>query len=505
MAVAEFSVNIKTADEQSKPTISMIYRNVENTADTLTEERVYGIAWVDKTNSNYVLKARLFKAMHTYNKATNVWEAPTNSAILGDQELTLSSAFESIGTLSFSRIAKGGFIAVWQAEVQGKGVIYFRVFDDVTGKPINRETVLEASLNEQSNPRVQYNKSGDVSIVWEERDNQDKSTIRHRSLDPLNQRDLFKKRGDKSLALGDKNTPIIGMPDYHVASEASGIVSLPNTEFKPYIVKIVQDLSGSISGAGGDVTFILMSNGALLAAGYSDERFGKGRTLANDSNAKAFIKVLDSVTDFSLGKNHAVAIRTDGSAWASGANDFGQIGAGSIFKKIDAWQVSMEDAKQVVAGYRSTYVITKNNILLVCGGNKYYQLGTGDTETQTSWKQSLTDVAQVFIGIDSDIIYNEYAYALKTDGTLMMVGKRDITGWLFYKSWTQIAVDVKTVFQANHLIYVAKNDGQFYKLLFSYHEDSNGASSYQFDGEINIPELNDMNVVQMVGNLALTK
>jgi alpha-tubulin suppressor-like RCC1 family protein len=126
------------------------------------------------------------------------------------------------------------------------------------------------------------------------------------------------------------------------------------------------------------------------------------------------------------GYRHTIALKTDGTLWAWGNNDAGQLGDGTIISKRSPVTVAGGGTnwKQVAAGEEFSAAIKTDGTLWTWGLNARGQLGTGTTTARsspgtvagggTNWKQ-----------VDCS---NFAALALKTDGTLWSWGGNPFGG-----------------------------------------------------------------------------
>ncbi len=156
------------------------------------------------------------------------------------------------------------------------------------------------------------------------------------------------------------------------------------------------------------------------------------------------------VSQVSAGADHSMIVMTDGSLWAAGSNDNGQLGDGSTTDRLTPVKVktaggaAMTEVKQVSSGANHSMILKKNGDLWAVGLNKYGQLGDGSTakksnpvqvvtagsaphetiqslgvtnptEVLTAAGRPLTEVAHISSG-------NEYTMIVKTDDTLWAVG-----------------------------------------------------------------------------------
>ena len=90
-------------------------------------------------------------------------------------------------------------------------------------------------------------------------------------------------------------------------------------------LQVMEDVA-SVS-AGADFTVALKTDGTLWAWGGNDYgQLGNGSTTPSDLP----ICVLDQVTAVSAGDYHVAALRADGSLWTWGDNLYGQLGDGTL-------------------------------------------------------------------------------------------------------------------------------------------------------------------------------
>jgi len=116
--------------------------------------------------------------------------------------------------------------------------------------------------------------------------------------------------------------------------------------------------------------------------------------------------------------NHTVAVKTDGTLWAWGSNQYGKLGDGTKTNRNSPVQVgSSKDWKAVTAYDEYTVAIKKDGTLWAWGRNQHGQLGNG-TKTDSSVPiqvGSAKNWAAVSTG-------GYHTVAIKTDGTLWAWG-----------------------------------------------------------------------------------
>lgn len=128
------------------------------------------------------------------------------------------------------------------------------------------------------------------------------------------------------------------------------------------------------------------------------------------------------------GGQHSLAIRSDGTMWAWGANDFGQVGSGSNFDSIatpvrlifdiDPKSTANNSLDKVAAGGFHTLAIMTDGTLWAWGLNADGQLGNDSTDDARVPQR---------VGLDKDWVAvaagQYFSFALKSDGTLWAWGR----------------------------------------------------------------------------------
>jgi alpha-tubulin suppressor-like RCC1 family protein len=80
------------------------------------------------------------------------------------------------------------------------------------------------------------------------------------------------------------------------------------------------------------------------------------------------------------GHEHTVAVKSDGTLWTWGRNEWGQLGDGTMVNQSIPVQVgSATNWQSVAAGHEHTVAVKSDGTLWTWGGNSYGQLGDGRT------------------------------------------------------------------------------------------------------------------------------
>lgn len=194
--------------------------------------------------------------------------------------------------------------------------------------------------------------------------------------------------------------------------------------------------------AGYQSTLAIKSDGTLWAWGDNDfGQLGTGNFVAKNSPTQ--VGTDTNWKEVSCGENHAVAIKTDGTLWAWGDNFGGQLGEGGLLNMSNVpIQVGSDtDWQTISAGSYHTMALKSNGTLWGWGWNFAAQVGDGTTVDVLFPTQIA--VGSTFKSIGTGAYFS---HAIKTDGTLWGWGDNSF-GQMgdgtnnFYLSPTQIGAD----------------------------------------------------------------
>ena len=130
-------------------------------------------------------------------------------------------------------------------------------------------------------------------------------------------------------------------------------------------------------------------------------------------------------TAISAGLRHSLFLRADGTAWASGLNDLGQLGDGTTVTRFGPVPV-LSGVQTFSAGGAHSLFVKTDGTVWACGNNGAGQLGDGTTTNRSTpvQVQGLSDVKAV----SASGVYpwgpspNGWSLFLKTDGTVWASG-----------------------------------------------------------------------------------
>lgn len=203
---------------------------------------------------------------------------------------------------------------------------------------------------------------------------------------------------------------------------------------------------------GSNHSVALKGDGTVWTWGYN--KYGQ---LGNNATVTTEIPVQvkgkdaeDFLTDIQMiasGTNHVLALKADGTVWAWGYNNYGQLGDNTQITRYTPVQVLSEDASTpltdiiyIAAGANFSVAVNKQGEVWSWGQNDYGQLGDGSKNakyTPTRVKANLSGIIKVACGM-------RHTVALKADGSVYSWGD-NTNGQLGDNTATQRLIPVKVL------------------------------------------------------------
>lgn len=178
--------------------------------------------------------------------------------------------------------------------------------------------------------------------------------------------------------------------------------------------------------AGGYHTAVLRSDGTVVSWGFNfDGEMGNGTTTTSGCAcvASPVISSITNVIQVDTGLFHTVALKADGTVWAWGFNQAGQLGDGtqddrSLPTQVGVGVTGFENIIAVGAGEVHSMALKGDGTVWVWGNNGNAQIGNGTAggnQLVPVQNTTLTDVTQISAGAFHNIVR-------KPDGTVWVWG-----------------------------------------------------------------------------------
>ena len=165
---------------------------------------------------------------------------------------------------------------------------------------------------------------------------------------------------------------------------------------------------------------ILCTDGTVQTVGYNSfGQLGIGSTTPATTNLFATVPGLTDVQQVSVGGHHNLALKCNGTVWAWGYNNHGQVGVGSGSYTINSpTQVpGITNAIAVSAGRDHSMALLADGTILTWGDGNYGQLGNGTN--------SASNLPVAVLGITNAtqiLAASSHCLALLADGTIKSWG-----------------------------------------------------------------------------------
>jgi alpha-tubulin suppressor-like RCC1 family protein len=161
----------------------------------------------------------------------------------------------------------------------------------------------------------------------------------------------------------------------------------------------------------------LKDDGTVWAWGYNNYgQLGDGSTAQR--NSPVGVLNLSNIVGIAAGIYHSIALAADGSVWTWGGNNYGQLGDGSYVQKTSPEKVSnLTNIVEIAAGLYHSVALGADGSVWAWGHNGNGELGDGTTTHRTSPVQvsNLTNIAGIAAG-------NYHSLAVRADGSVWTWG-----------------------------------------------------------------------------------
>ncbi|MBV9215617.1 MAG: hypothetical protein JO053_05520, partial [Acidobacteria bacterium] len=208
---------------------------------------------------------------------------------------------------------------------------------------------------------------------------------------------------------------------------ATGQIAIGNnTDPQPNPVTVASVPDAVEIRAGDSHTLFLKANGTVAAAGLNtDGELGNGNIDSGVSSPTA-VSALTGVIHIGAGGFHSAALRSDGTVWSWGFNQFGETGNGTTATSgcsctPSPAQSSIAGVVSISLGFDHTLALKSDGTVWAWGFNGDGELGDGTTTNRSSPVQVGLGVAN-FNNIIAISAGEMHSLALKGDGTVWVWG-----------------------------------------------------------------------------------
>jgi alpha-tubulin suppressor-like RCC1 family protein len=164
--------------------------------------------------------------------------------------------------------------------------------------------------------------------------------------------------------------------------------------------------------AGNDHSIAIKNDGTLWAWGANNSgELGDGTNISKNSPIQ--IGSSNDWNSIASGLGFTLALKNDGTLWAWGRNNFGQLGDGTYIDKATPVQIGTSNWQSITAGYWFSIGVKSDGTLWSWGYNINGTLGNGNIPNQNTPMQVGTDNTWQFV-----VSNNNYSFGIKTNGTL---------------------------------------------------------------------------------------
>jgi alpha-tubulin suppressor-like RCC1 family protein len=163
----------------------------------------------------------------------------------------------------------------------------------------------------------------------------------------------------------------------------------------PYGINQPEQILGSgvaAASAGGQHSLVLMTNGSLWAMGFN--LFGQLGDGTNGSGTSVSVPeqiVASNVVAIAAGGNHSLFLKSDGSLWAMGQNNNGQLGDGTLTNTNRPEQIVASNVVAIAAGNAFSLFKKSDGSLWGMGYNVQGDLGIGNYVNTNRPQQIVTN------------------------------------------------------------------------------------------------------------------
>jgi alpha-tubulin suppressor-like RCC1 family protein len=235
---------------------------------------------------------------------------------------------------------------------------------------------------------------------------------------------------------------------------------------KPILVPGLKNIVSIAAGSGHSLA--LKSDGTVWAWGNNDKgQLGNGKTghTFDLSIAKPIqVKRLNHIKSIASYDSFSLALRSDGTVWSWGDNGFGETGTGlkNDYVSTPTQLISLNNILSIATGKNHAIALQKDGSVWCWGYNYYGQVGNGST--LFNYNTAAFKPIKVLTNVSSISAGAYHSIAVKKDGTVWAWGSGDANSSLESEHRTVPMMlpelsDVKQAFATYNRTFFLKKDG----------------------------------------------
>lgn len=172
--------------------------------------------------------------------------------------------------------------------------------------------------------------------------------------------------------------------------------------------------------AGTEHSLALKKDGTVWGAGYG--YVGALGADATDAEVSSFVQIFSGAKGIAAGSHYSLILADDGTVYVSGVNYYGQLGVGTtddvtaFTQAIESSGTPLSNVTAIATGYHFSLALKADGSLWATGHNHCGQLATGDEDDRSKFTKVATGVKSMSAGRFHSII-------VKNDGTTSLFGE----------------------------------------------------------------------------------
>lgn len=171
------------------------------------------------------------------------------------------------------------------------------------------------------------------------------------------------------------------------------------------------------------------------------------------------VKENTNITDFGTGNQFSQILKADGSFWAWGRNDSGQLGKGNTNTLLTPTKI-LDDVSFIEATTGGSAIITGSGDLYLCGSNEYGQMGNSTVKNTSKFVKVMSGVSKISLGRFHSLAISEgrlYSWGHNWSGELG-IGQQNLYKW----SPCYVMSDVRDVSAGEYLTHIITKNDELY-------------------------------------------